>query len=135
MAYGGYLIRFGSYTFPDKYIDADSVKIAPGRRQDLNSTQDANGILRRNALDHTRSTVQFSTGKLYESEMEEIMTGITGNYLNEKERDAQCSYYDTEYRCYRSGHMYLDSNMEWTPCGIAGGEMVYGPVTFVFTEY
>ncbi|MBP3469705.1 MAG: hypothetical protein J6K26_09350 [Lachnospiraceae bacterium] len=135
MAYGGYILQFGNYKIPDKYIDSDSVKIAPNRRLDLNSSQDANGILRRNALDHTRTTITFSTGFLYESQMDEISSGITQNYLNEKERDARCIYYDPEYRCYREGHLYLDSNVEWNPCGTAGGEMVYAPTTFSFTEY
>lgn len=135
MAYGGYLFQFGYYKIPDKYIDSDKIRIAPNRRLDLNSYQDANGILQRNALSHTRTTVEFTTGKLYEHQMRELVDGIVGNYLNEKERDAQCSYYDTEHFVYKTGHFYLDANTEISPCGMAGGEIIYAPVTFSFTEY
>lgn len=135
MAYGDYLFRFGNYTIPCKYMDADNIHIVPNRRLDLDSYQDGNGVTNRNTLAHTRTTVEFSTGKLYESEMEELVNGIVSNYQNEKERDAQCSYYDTEHFCYKTGHFYLDSNIEISPCGEAGGEVVYAPVTFSFVEY
>lgn len=135
MAYGGYLFQFGSYTIPDKYIDADSVNIAANRRLDIDSYTDGDGITRRNTLKHTRTTVDFQTGTLYESEMDELMNGIVSNYLNVSERDAMCSYYDTENRCYKTGHFYLDSNMTWTPAGTAGGELIYKPCKFSFVEY
>lgn len=135
MAYGGYLFRFGNYTFPDKYIDADSVDIAPNRRLDSNSYLDGDGVTQRNTQKHTRTTVDFSTGTLYETEMDEITEGIVGNYLNPQERDAMCSYYDMENRCYKTGHFYLDSNMTWKPGGTAGGELVYKPCKFSFVEY
>lgn len=135
MAYGGYLIRFGNYTFPDKYIDADSVNVAANRRLDVNAYTDGDGITRRNALQHTRTTIEFQTGTLYESEIKEIMKGIVQNYINPKERDAMCSYYDTEYMCYKNGHLYLDSNMSWSLGGTAGGELIFKPCKFSFVEY
>lgn len=135
MAYGGYLFRFGNYTIPCKYIDSDGVHIAPNRRLDSNTYTDADGVVNRNTLAHTRTTLEFSTGKLYEDEIEELVGGIVSNYQNEKERDAQCSYYDTEHFCYKEGHFYLDSNTEISPCGEAGGELIYAPVTFSFVEY
>lgn len=135
MAYGGYLIKFGNYTFPDKYIDSDSVNVAPNRRLDINSYSDGDGVTQRNSLKHTRTTVDFSTGTLYESEMDEITEGIVSSYINPLERDAMCSYYDTENRCYKTGHFYLDSNMAWSPGGKAGGELIYKPCKFSFVEY
>lgn len=135
MSYAGYLFKFGSYTIPDKYIDADSVSITPNRRLDVNSYEDGDGITRRNTLAHTRTTIEFETGTLYGSEMDEICKGIVSNYLNSSERDAMCEYYDTENRCYKTGHFYLDSNMTWNLGGTVGGEMVYKPCKFSFVEY
>ncbi len=135
MAYGGYLIRFGNYTFPDKYIDADTVNVAANRRLDINAYTDGTGETQRNALKHTRTTIEFQTGTLYEYEMDEITDGIVSNYINPKERDAICSYYDTENRCYKNGHMYLDSNMSWSPGGTVGRELIYKPCKFTFVEY
>lgn len=129
------MFQFGDYIIPDKYIDADSVSIAPNRRLDINSYQDGDGETQRNALRHTRTTVEFQTGTLYESEMDEITNGIVRNYINPSERDAICTYYDTENRCYKQGHFYLDSNMAWAPGGTAGGEMIYKPCKFSFVEY
>lgn len=135
MAYAGYLFKFGNYIIPGKYIDADSVNITPNRRLDINSYTDGDGVTQRNTLQHTRTTIEFKTGSLYESEMDEISSGITSNYINPLERDAMCEYYDTENRCYKTGHFYLDSNMTWNPGGTAGGEMIYKPCSFSFVEY
>ncbi len=135
MAYGGYLFRFGDYTIPGRYIDADGVNIAPNRRLDQNSYSDGDGTLQRNTLKHTRTTVEFTTGTLYESEMDELTEGIVRNYINPLERDAMCSYYDMENRSYKTGHFYLDSNMEWNPGGTAGNELLYKPCKFSFVEY
>lgn len=135
MSYEGYLFKFGDYKIPDKYIDSDSVDISPNRRLDIDSYTDGNGVTQRNTLKHTRTTVEFQTGILYESEMNELTDGIVRNYINSSERDAMCSYYDTENRCYKQGHFYLDSNMTWSPGGTAGGELIFRPCKFSFVEY
>ena len=50
MAYRGYLIKAGSYTIPFKYITASTFKCGI-QGQDLDSTRNANGILKRDALE------------------------------------------------------------------------------------
>lgn len=129
------LFTFGGYEIPNKYVIEGSYKIAPNRRQDLDTYRDADGILHRTALSHTATTIEFSTGYLYESEMNELMAGIRSNYINYNERDANCTYFDPENNSYKTGHFYLDSNTQWGIKQILNGEKIYDSVKFAFVEY
>lgn len=126
---------FGNYAVPHSFIDAGTVKIASNRRQDLDSYRDGDGILHRNALSHTATTFTFSTGYLYENEMQSLMEGLRNNYINYNERDANCRYFDPENNCFKEGHMYLDSNTEWEIHCIVSGKKVYAPIKLTFVEY
>lgn len=129
------LLTFGSYAIPNMCIEAGTYKVAPNRRQDLDTYRDADGILHRTALSHTATTIEFTTGYLYESEMNGLMAGLKSNYINYNERDANCTYYDPENNNFRSGHMYLDSNLQFGIHDIINGEKIYEPVKFSFVEY
>ena len=49
MAYSGFLLKIGNYTFPQKYIKAESYS-AYVNMQDLDPWTDANGYLHREAV-------------------------------------------------------------------------------------
>lgn len=135
MAYSGYLFKFGNYVFPNKYINWDSFEINPNQRQDLDSYTDANGLTHRNAIPHTKTQIQFTTTKMPESDMEKIMDGMVKNYRNEKERDANCTYYDTEHFKYKTGHFYLDPSLQMKILGLKNGKLWFNDVTWLFIEY
>lgn len=135
MAYSGYLFKFGNYTFPNKYIMWDTFETNPNQRQDLDSYTDANGLTHRNAISHTKTQIQFSTRKMPESEMKKIMDGMVKNYKNEKERDANCTYYDTEHLSYKTGHFYLDPSLQTKILGLKKGILWFGEITWLFIEY
>ena len=56
------------------------------------------------------------------------------NYKNKKERDANCTYYDTEHFKYETGHFYLDPSLQTRLLGIKDGEShnmyLFGNVKF-----
>lgn len=135
MAYSGYLFRFGNYTFPGKYILWDSFEINPNQRQDLDSYTDANGLTHRNAISHTKTQIQFTTMEIPEKSMKSIMEHMTENYLNAKERDANCTYYDTEHFKYKTGHFYLDPSFQMKLLGVKDGELWFNEATWLFIEY
>lgn len=130
------IFKFGSYQFPNNYINWDTIKIKPKQRQDLDSYTDLDGVTHRNALEHTKSQVQFSTRPLRESQVNEIMDGITSSYIDTKQRDANCEYFNPEDRDVSSGHFYLDPSMEFSIKGMDNtGEFLYDPIDFLFIEY
>lgn len=130
------IFKFGDYTFPNEYINWDSISIKPSQRQDLDSYTDASGLTHRNAIEHTKSDVKFATRQLSESQVNDIMNNIVRNYINEKERDAMCTYHNPESRKLENGHFYLDPSLEFSIRGMdTNGEFKYNPINFHFTEY
>lgn len=130
------LFQFGSYVFPNKYIQYDTYETAPNQRQDLDSYTDGYGVTQRNTLAHTKTQVQFTTNEMSGAAMAEIMSGITSNYTSYGERDATCQYYDPESQSMKSGHFYLDPSLNFKIKRINNsGVERYGEMTWLFIEY
>lgn len=128
------LFKFGSADFSNK-IKTGSYDITPNARQDLDSYRDADGILRRTALSHTATIVEFDTIILDEEDMRVLMHAIVLNYINFNERDAECTYYDPETGQMKTGHFYLDSNLKFGLLRIENGRKIYKETHFKFVEY
>lgn len=128
------IFTFGSADFSKK-IRAESFKITPNARQDLDSYRDADGILRRTALNHTATIIEFDVKVMKESEMRPLMQSLVNSYINYNERDAQCTYFDPETGTIKSGHFYLDSNLSFSYYSTAFGEIMYNETHFKFVEY
>lgn len=135
MGFNQYFFQFGDYVFPNRYIKVDTYDISPNQRQDLDSYTDANGLTHRNALEHTKTQIQFTVTKRPESVHNSIMTSMRGNYINFKERDANCVYYDPETCQYKTGHFYLDPSVQFRLERIRNGTLFFGETQFVFIEY
>lgn len=130
------LFQFGSFEFPEKYIKFDSVDIAPNQRQDLDSYTDGYGVTHRNALAHGKTEIKFTTIEMSGQAMKSIMAGITQNYQNYNERDAQCSYCDPESGTNKTGHFYLDPSLRFRVKKRRGTEVEkYGEMEWTFIEY
>ncbi|MCD7724269.1 MAG: hypothetical protein LUI12_01730 [Clostridiales bacterium] len=134
MAFNGTLFSFGGYNFAGM-IKAGSYEITPSARQDLDSYRDANGELHRTALEHTATSITFTIRFRTESEHETMMNAIRSNYINEYERDANCTYYDTETCSYKTGHFYLDANCSFSIYGTYEGTIKYQESEMNFVEY
>ena len=128
------IFTFGSADFAN-LIRAESYKITPNARQDLDSYRDADGVLQRNALQHTATSIEFDVKMLKEPEMRKLMNDITSSYINYNERDAQCTYFDPETGQMKSGHFYLDSNLAFEFYGVFDGVITYNETHFAFVEY
>ena len=107
MAYSGFLLKIGNYTFPQKYIKAESYS-AYVNMQDLDPWTDANGFLHREAVELKALKVEFETpAMLTNVELTEIMNNIKANYTIEKARQCQITAYIPEYDSYvtQTGYM------------------------------
>ena len=137
MAYKGYLFQFGSYIFPNKHIKFDSYDIAPDQRQDLNSFTDGNGVTERNALEHTKTNITFSTLGMSGKDMDAITSNLSANYINPNETDANCTYYDPRIGNYKTGHFYLDPSVKFRIKKVDknGSNIDYNEMQWIFIEY
>lgn len=137
MAYRKYLFQFGNFIFPNKYIKFDTFKIKPDQRQDMDSFTDGNGVTNRNALEHTKSNVSFTTLEMPEAAMNAITSGLRANYLNTNETDANCVYYNPRIGDYKTGHFYLDPSVEFQikKEDENGKSIRYSEMQWLFIEY
>lgn len=88
MAYNGFLLKVGTYTFPMEYINYESYKATLGI-QDLDAYRDGNGALHRNALDCAIPKIEFQLREnITNKEFDTIMANIRSQYTKAIERKA-----------------------------------------------
>lgn len=136
MAYKGYLLRLGDYTFPMKYI-AESTYLPVYITQDKDSTPLADGTLYRNVLPHQVPKVQFETiDGLNNTQVSNIMSNIRKNYISEvAEKKIKASIYMPELDDYVTQDVYLKSDTQFPIAYIENNRIVYDAISFVFTGY
>lgn len=136
MAFNGSLIKLGSENFPLSFVYKDSYKITPNRRQDMDSQRNANGILIRNVLDHTASTISFTTKPMTNSDLASMMSFIRRKYINEKEKKLSITYYCPDLDDYKVGEFYLpDIEFPIMQVDVENRKIRYGSFTLEFIEY
>ena len=109
-----YLFKFGNYIIPNTLIIEGGYECKPNQRQDLDPFTDQFGVTHRNALQHTKTDITLKFRPLKWAQYEELMSNIVANYVTINERDAMCTYYDTETFMMKEGHMYLDPSYQTT---------------------
>ena len=115
MAYNGYLIKVGSWTFPLKYLKYETYKISPNQRIDLDSTVTTSGYLWRQVLPHTRTKVEFDMPYMSMADQKEIMTQIRAAWAangTTLQRECMVTYYDMETDSYKTMNCYMP-DIEW----------------------
>lgn len=131
MAYSNFLLKIGSYEFPQRYMKADSYS-AYVNMQDVDPYTDANGYLHREAVELKALKVEFETvAMLTNSEFANIMSKIKQNYTEEKSRKVMITAYIPEYDDYVTQTGYL---ADFTPqiYGTYGGVIHYNPIRLAF---
>lgn len=131
MAYSGFLLKIGDYTFPHKYIRADSYS-AHDNMQDVDPWTDADGYLHRNAVDLKAVKAEFETpAMLTNVQLAEIMSNISANYIEEKSRTVMITAYIPLLDDYVTQMGYM---ADITPSiyGIFRDVIKYNPIRFAF---
>ena len=136
MALKGYLLKVGGEIFPLRFVFKESYRITPNRRQDLDSTRNANGQMTRNVLDHMPSTISFQTKPMYNTELEEMMSFIRDRYTNAKERKVELEFYCPDTNSYKSGYFYIpDIEYPIIKVELEQNRILYNGFTLEFIEY
>ena len=135
MAYQGYLIKIGDYIISGKkFIRADSFNTTL-IVQDLDSYRDMEGVLHRTALNHRVNKIEFETrAMLTETQMEELLSGIRSQYINQNERKVSATIFVPELNDYMTQDMYL-ADLQFSIYGVLNGIIYYNPVRFAFIAY
>ena len=106
MAYNGYLIKVGTYTFPMQAILFATYKTSH-KVQDLDSYRDANGVLHRNVLSHVPDKVEFEIRGMTNKVFDNIIGNIQSQYTKASERKASVEVFVPELNTYITQDMYL----------------------------
>lgn len=129
MSYQNYLIKIGNYVLPSKYIKAQSYS-AYANMQDVDPWTDADGYVHRNAVELKAIKIEFDTTPLLTgSELNQILTAISENYISPKERTVNLTAYIPEYDDYITQKAYV---ADFTPVvyGIFNGVIKYESIHF-----
>lgn len=136
MAFNGDLLKFGNDTFPLKYVFKESYKVTPNRRQDLDPYRDGNGVLRRNTLSHTATTIQFQTRPMWNDEFEQLMSFLRSHYNNSREKKLSITYYSPDINSYKTGDFHVpDVEMTMDLVDTSNKKIFYLSTTLEFIEY
>lgn len=136
MAFDGYLLKMGADIFPLSFVYKESYKVAPNRRQDLDSGRNANGVLNRNVLDHMPSTISFQAKPMYNRDLNKMMSFIRSHYMVEKEKKLTLEYYCPDIDSYKTGEFYVpDIEFTINMVDVEKKEILYNGFTLEFIEY
>lgn len=134
MAYQGYLIKVGSYTIPLGYIAAESYQVT-NYGQDLDSYQDTDGVLHRQALSYQAPKVEFETrNMLDDKQMWDLLSNIRANYTNTVEKKANVTVFIPELNEYITNEMYM-ADFSPTMYLASSSEIKYNATRMAFISY
>lgn len=132
------LIEINGSNFFDEIIKHDTYRIVPMARQDVDSYRDANGILHRNTVSHTVTTIKFSLIPMYKKKLYYYM-----NLLYSKAEKPEMKYnirYVNPLKggAVDSGVFYLGANhptfgVYWTLNN--ADEILWDEMELTFIEY
>lgn len=137
MAYQGYFIKFDKtgYIFPLGMIRAETYKITPKQRQDLDSYRDMDGILHRNVLEHTATKIEWETKPLLtNTQVSDICNNLKEAYENYAERKVSVTYYNPETDDYDSGTFYMP-DASYVPYTATKDCVKYNQTRYALIEY
>lgn len=136
MAFTGSLLRISGDNFPLKYVFKESYKVTPNRRQDLDPYRDANGLLHRNTLAHTATTIQFQTKPMWNDDFDKMMNFIRSRYTNTKEKKLTLTYFSPDINNYMQGTFYMpDVEYNMDLVDTVNNKIFYLSTTLEFIEY
>lgn len=136
MAFEGWLLKIGTYTFPMEHIAEETYKVVPQQRQELDAYRDNLGVLHREVAENRPSVVEFSTRDgLTNADVREIFRQIYANYENEAERKVKAVYYIPETDSYSEPEEMYIPNPGFPIDYITGNTVVYNSIPFSFIGY
>lgn len=132
MVFEGWLLKINGIVFPNRLIAFESYKITPNQIMDLDPYRDADGVLHRNALPHTATSIEFSTTYLRSGDVEQL------NEFLPHDNRVKClvEYWNPNSSSYQSGEFYIaDVPYEIVNVNEKRKTIFYKPIKITITEY
>lgn len=107
MAFQGYLIQIGGQSeFFERYIVCQTYQVTK-KMLDYGSFRDADGVLKRNCLDHVSYIIQFDIKPCDNEKLAEFMGAIKSNFSIARERKVSITFYNAEDDNYITQDFYV----------------------------
>lgn len=144
MAFNGYLIMVGKTketaslgaVLPLKYMRYETYQVNPDQVMDFNTTRDTTGVLHRTVLGHTATKIEFTTPRMSNTDVENLMVLLRRYWNNEREKRLGVFYYDPLINDYKSGWFYMpDINFTISNVDARRGKIMYTETRIAFIEY
>ena len=132
MAFDGWLLKINGEIFPNNLIALESYKCTPDQIMDLDPYRDGDGVLHRNALPHTATSIEFTTPPMHLPDVERL-----NRYIQHGAR-VQCEieYWNTNTSSYKSGTFYIaDVPYEIINVDEVKKTILYKGIKITITEY
>lgn len=129
--------------FPLKYMFKESYKGAM-EVQDLDSTVNANGVLERTTLDHTRYTIEFATPPMWNNDMNKLSKFFNDHYVNKKQRKVKVRFYKNETDSYVDSYTldgkthdcyFYVATPSFSVNRVDGDKILYNSMTYNLIQY
>lgn len=134
MAYSGFLLKVGNYKVPHGFIKAESYSVTLSG-QDLDSYEDANGELQRTALKNVKPKVEFETKNMMkDDEFWAVFSKIREQYIDTREKKANCTFYVPELHTYITHPMYMP-DITFSPYLADDDVLIHKSVRLAFISY
>lgn len=132
MAFEGWLLKINGAVFPTELIALESYKCTPDQIMDLDPYRDGSGLLHRNALPHTATSMEFSTTHLRLRDTERL-----NNFFPHDNRvKCEIEYWNPNTSSYKSGTFYIsDMPYEIVNVNEKKKDILYKPIKITITEY
>ena len=135
MAYAGYLMKIGTFEFPNNLIALESYS-AKENTLYADSYTDANGVTHAEPLAHKIDKVTFKTIMMDSDTFDSLMTSISTEYTEALSRTANCKYFVPEKGIYREESMHItDLQIDIDHVDDVNNKAWYKPITFTFTVW
>ena len=134
MAFDGYLLKVGDYTFPAEYIQKKGYQVKKIVNE-ANSYKNANGVRKRDVYSHYALNVSVTTlPGLTNTEVSTIMTGIKNNYIESNDRKVNIEAYLPEEDSYIEQEARV-LDIDFPVREMTDSKIVYEALNFVFEGY
>lgn len=104
----GYLLKFGSEVFPNKYLDFDNQASTPNQRAEAEAYVDANNELHRITLPKYRTKIEYNTiDDLSLSDKIAIQNVLSQGLIDSVQRKYLVTYWNDETNSYETSNFYI----------------------------
>ena len=131
----GYLLKFGSEVFPNKYLDFDNQASTPNQRAEAEAYVDANNELHRITLLKYRTKIEYNTiDDLSLADKIAIQDVMFKGLVDAVQRKYLVTYWNDETNSYETSNFYIpDTTFQIKK--ITADNIIYRSFKLILIEY